>query len=320
MAVLLVCATFPLIWVGGLVTTTDAGMAVPDWPSTYGYNLFLYPISTWVSGPWDLFIEHGHRLLGSLVGMIAIAFMASCFWKEDRKWMRRASIAALALVILQGVIGGARVLLNDRIVAMIHGCVGPAFFGLAVALAVMTSRFWRSTSQVNISGGAGLRRLALATMALAYFQLILGALVRHAPATTSTDQFQVSVLFHIVIGIVLSGHILLLNFLSWRRWGKLALMIPTSLSSMLVLCQLLLGAGTWIVRYGWPPFAAQWSISTGYVVEANSMMQSLTVTAHVANGSLILGMSVAAMLVTARLFQSDVQSAVSSTLVPGVAA
>ena len=65
LAVVLVCATFPLIWVGGLVTTYEAGMAVPDWPTTYGYNLFLYPWQTWICGPWDLFIEHGHRLLGA---------------------------------------------------------------------------------------------------------------------------------------------------------------------------------------------------------------------------------------------------------------
>ena len=63
LAVLLCCATFPLIWVGGLVTTYDAGMAVPDWPTTYGYNMFSYPLETWLYGPWDLFIEHGHRLL-----------------------------------------------------------------------------------------------------------------------------------------------------------------------------------------------------------------------------------------------------------------
>ena len=76
----MVCATFPLIWVGGLVTTYDAGMAVPDWPNTYGYNLFLYPWQTWLYGPWDLFIEHGHRLLGSLVGMLTIGLVASAWW------------------------------------------------------------------------------------------------------------------------------------------------------------------------------------------------------------------------------------------------
>ena len=71
------CATFPLIWVGGLVTKYDAGMAVPDWPSTFGYNLFLYPWTTWLFGPWDLFIEHGHRLLGALVGMLTIGLLIS---------------------------------------------------------------------------------------------------------------------------------------------------------------------------------------------------------------------------------------------------
>src|SRR5262249_36289635 len=60
-AVGLVCATFPLIWIGGLVTTYGAGMAVPDWPNTYGYNLWLYPAATWINGPWKLFVEHGHR-------------------------------------------------------------------------------------------------------------------------------------------------------------------------------------------------------------------------------------------------------------------
>ena len=68
LTVLVVCLVWPLIWVGGLVTTNDAGMAVPDWPNTYGYNLFLYPYDTWFFGPFDLFIEHGHRLLGAVVG------------------------------------------------------------------------------------------------------------------------------------------------------------------------------------------------------------------------------------------------------------
>src|SRR5690554_3486515 len=83
-AVLLVCVVFPLIWVGGLVTTYGAGMAVPDWPTTYGYNLFLYPWQTWVFGPWALFIEHGHRLLGALAGIITIALVVAV-WRTDRR-------------------------------------------------------------------------------------------------------------------------------------------------------------------------------------------------------------------------------------------
>src|SRR5262245_9405091 len=91
-AVLLVCATFPLIWCGGLVTTYDAGMAVKDWPNTYGYNLFLYPWQTWIFGPWDLFIEHGHRLLGALVGLLAIGLTISVFRCDPRPWMRTVAL------------------------------------------------------------------------------------------------------------------------------------------------------------------------------------------------------------------------------------
>src|ERR1043165_4509809 len=101
LAVVLACATFPLVWVGGLVTTTDSGMAVPDWPNTYGYNLFLYPWQTWLLGPWDLFIEHGHRLLGASVGIITIFLVATVWRKEPRAWVRWLSLAALVCVILQ---------------------------------------------------------------------------------------------------------------------------------------------------------------------------------------------------------------------------
>ena len=79
LAVLLAAATFPLISVGGLVTSYDAGMAVPDWPNTYGYNLLLYPWTTWLFGPWDLFLEHGHRLLGVLVGLLAMGLVAAAY-------------------------------------------------------------------------------------------------------------------------------------------------------------------------------------------------------------------------------------------------
>src|ERR1700747_3739654 len=88
MAVLLVCATFPLIWVGGLVTTYKAGMAVPDWPNTYGYNLFLYPWQTWLYGPWDLFVEHGHRMLAAAVGIITILLLVVLMRFDPRNWVR----------------------------------------------------------------------------------------------------------------------------------------------------------------------------------------------------------------------------------------
>src|SRR3954466_8187496 len=113
-AVVLACATFPLLWVGGLVTTTASGMAVPDWPNTYGYNLFLYPWQTWLLGPWDIFIEHGHRLVASSVGMLTIGLLVLLLKHEQRPWMIGLGLAALSLVVFQGVLGGMRVLLDER--------------------------------------------------------------------------------------------------------------------------------------------------------------------------------------------------------------
>src|SRR5688572_32197957 len=104
LAVALALITFPLIWVGGLVTTYDAGMAVPDWPGTYGYNLLLYPWQSWIAGPWDLFIEHGHRLLGMTAGLLSIALVTAVLIADRRPWLIAAAGGALALVVLQGVL------------------------------------------------------------------------------------------------------------------------------------------------------------------------------------------------------------------------
>jgi len=94
LAVALVCATFPLVWIGGLVTTHDAGMAVPDWPNTYGYNLFLYPLDGWLA-VWDIFLEHTHRLIAASVGLATIV-LAVMLWRSDpRKWIRWLGVAAV---------------------------------------------------------------------------------------------------------------------------------------------------------------------------------------------------------------------------------
>ena len=191
LAVALVCATFPLIWVGGLVTSYKAGMAVPDWPTTYGENMFLYSWHKWITGPFDLFIEHGHRLLGSAVGMLTIAFLVSVWLCDRRRWMKWVSLGALAAVIAQGVLGGMRVLLDEVAVARIHGCVGPAFFAYTVALAVFTSGRWLSESPpVELEKGGQLQRLAISTTALAYLQLVLGSALRHMPIWASPAEYR----------------------------------------------------------------------------------------------------------------------------------
>ena len=136
----LACATFPLVWVGGLVTTTDAGMAVPDWPNTYGYNLFLYPWQTWLSGPWDLFVEHGHRLLAASVGMITIGLLVVLLRLEERRWVEGLGIrgpraGGLSRCARRHAGAARRADTGDA-----AWLTGPLFFAVTVAMVVFTSR------------------------------------------------------------------------------------------------------------------------------------------------------------------------------------
>jgi heme a synthase len=214
-AVLIVCLVWPLIWVGGLVTTYDAGMAVPDWPGTYGKNLFLYPYTTWLFGPFDLFIEHGHRLLGAVVGFIAIIAVAVAWRTEPRRWVRWLSVLLLVAVIGQGVLGGMRVVLSDRTLAMAHGCTGPLFFVICVCLAVVTGKWWQNV-QPRIRAELptrGMVRWAAAATVLAYLQLLLGAQLRHVQVTASPRGFTHLVTTHITGAFVLW---LIVGILAWQ--------------------------------------------------------------------------------------------------------
>ena len=306
LAMVLACATFPLIWVGGLVTTYDAGMAVPDWPTTYGYNMFLYPLSTWWSGPWDLFIEHGHRLLGSLVGLVTIGLNVAIWRCDSRKWMKWVGLAAFVLVVAQGVLGGMRVRLASMDLARLHGCTGPLFFALVVAICVMTSRYWFASR--SASSGQTISRRALAAgivlTVLAYLQLVLGAHLRHPDITWSPTQFRVIVVFHVLTAVVLAWQAISIAIRA-RKYPA-ALSRPAFLLALLVVGQVFLGVATWRAKYGWPTFVPIVAESkadrpieisihrslVGGTVLTESMSQALTVTAHVAMGSLILVVSV----------------------------
>ena len=305
-AVAVACATFPLIWVGGLVTTYDAGMAVPDWPSTFGYNLFLYPWTTWFFGPWDLFIEHGHRLLGALVGVLTIGLLVSVLRQESRRWVKRLGVVALALVVFQGCLGGARVLLNDRVLALIHGCVGPLFFAFACAMTVFTSSRWRTgnideataVSERSNSQLLRVRRLAILTSILVYAQLVIGAHVRHVLPGTLPATFRVLFVFHLLMAGVVVVHVGLLAWAS--RYRQFSGTLRRSVFGLLalLLLQMVLGPCSWVLKYGWPWGLSEYSLFAGYTVQAHSMLHAMTVTAHVATGSLLLALSVIVVLRT----------------------
>jgi len=166
-------ATAVLIVFGGLVTNTGAALAVPDWPDTFGHNLFLYPWSGMVGG---VFYEHGHRLLGATVGLLTLA-LAAALWRRGAT-LRMLGLVAVLTVVAQGVLGGLRVVLQRDDIALIHGPLSQAFLALVVTLAYLTSPSARTPLRVRADGG--LRRSALMAVAVTYAQIVLGALVTHA--------------------------------------------------------------------------------------------------------------------------------------------
>ena len=163
-------------------------MAVPDWPSTFGDNLFFFPISRWFGG---VFYEHTHRLVASGVGMLTTILAVWLWLKESRRWLRWLGVVALFGVVLQGVLGGLRVVLLKDGIGMFHAALGQLFFVLTCSIALFTSRWWRKTTalQATAAGRKGLRRLFLLTTLLIFGQLMVGAAMRHQHAGLAIPDF-----------------------------------------------------------------------------------------------------------------------------------
>jgi heme a synthase len=165
-------ATAVLIVFGGLVTNTGAALAVPDWPNTFGHNLFLYPWSGMIGG---VFYEHSHRLLGATVGLLTLA-LAAALWRRGGR-LRLLGVVAVVTVVAQGVLGGLRVVLLRDEIALLHGPLAQAFFALIATLVYLTSP--SAMTAVGATDGR-LRRLAIVASAVTYAQIVVGALLTHA--------------------------------------------------------------------------------------------------------------------------------------------
>src|SRR3954465_11464678 len=162
-------ATLFLICSGGMVTSKGVGLAVPDWPTTFGYNMFLFPVSRWVGG---IFFEHTHRLIASTVGFLTI-ILAIWIWRVDsRRWMRNLGWSALGAVILQGILGGLRVTMMKDEIGIFHALLAQAFLGILIVIPLATSRLWKRVPETDfaVSATRTLLRVVICTTILIYVQ------------------------------------------------------------------------------------------------------------------------------------------------------
>ena len=232
-------ATLLLLFIGGLVTSKGAGLTVPDWPTTFGYNMFLYPWSKMIGG---IFYEHSHRLVASAVGLLTLTLAFWLWLREQRKWLRWLGAAALAMVVLQGVIGGLRVILLEETLAIIHACLAQAFFALTVSLVLFTSQEWtREPQKIELSEVARVRRLCVLTTAMIYLQGFFGAVVRYTGA---------GIQLHLLVAALVALHVTFLGARIMRlRLNEVKLLRPAVILMGLLILQLALGLGSYVGRF-----------------------------------------------------------------------
>jgi len=193
---ILVVATFCLVVLGGAVTSKGVGLSVPDWPTTFNYNMFVFPPSMWVGG---VYWEHTHRLLGSAVGLLAIV-MAVWLWYQPgpRRGLRWFGLATLVMVIVQGIMGGLRVTQMSVFLAVLHGITAQIFLCMTVLIAAVTGGLGgsgglgvKATGQdrPRATASRGLRIFSLALLIVMGVQLSLGATMRHTGAGLAIPDF-----------------------------------------------------------------------------------------------------------------------------------
>jgi heme a synthase len=181
--------TVLLILAGSLVTSTGSGLSVPDWPTSYGWNMFTFPPSKWVGG---IFYEHGHRLIASGVGFLTIILALWLWWKEPRRWVKWLGIAALGAVITQGVLGGLTVLFFlPAAISTAHAGLAEIFFCLVVSIALFTSPAWIDgySRFGKWADDPQLRVLSTTTTGVVGAQILLGATMRHTGAGLAIPDF-----------------------------------------------------------------------------------------------------------------------------------
>ena len=296
-AVVTAVATLLLIFVGGLVTSTGSGLAVPDWPLSFGR---VFP--PMVGG---VLFEHGHRMVAALVGLLTVILVAVLSRWEPRAWVRWVAWGALLTVVTQGMLGGITVLLRLPLaVSVAHACLAQAFLCLTVVLAVCTAPGWQAHRAIWVeTASPTVRSLATAVTGLVYLQLILGALMRHTGAGLAIPDFPLAfgrvlppldapgVLIHFLHRV---GAVVVTLGIVWTvarvvrvYRAEQQLLRPALVLAALLLVQLTLGALTIWMRRAVLPMTAH--VAVGAAVLAMSLVLALRASRRVVSPARVDG-------------------------------
>ncbi len=272
------CTVFLLV-AGALVTSNDAGLAVPDWPTSYG--TFFPPM---VGG---IFYEHGHRMVATFVGLVTIG-LAVLLWRvESRPWMRALGWAALSIVILQGLFGGLTVMLRlPPAASIIHAALAQTFFCITVSIAVFTSRWWFAEPAVaDDSGSPRLLSLAYWLVCVTFLQLVFGAALRH-------NAF--GIWPHLAGAAAVLALVIIVSRATRRRFAAAgSLRVLCKWLNAVVGAQILLGGAAWWSR-----------LATRDALQPEPIAIWLTV-AHTVLGAIVLASTVVFVLVSHRLLSAS---------------
>ncbi|HUK54483.1 MAG TPA: COX15/CtaA family protein [Candidatus Binatia bacterium] len=285
-ALFTVACTVLLLVAGALVTSNDAGLAVPDWPTSYG--TFFPPM---VGG---IFYEHGHRMVATFVGLVTIGLAVILWRSESRPWMRRLGLVALGAVIAQGLLGGLTVKLRlPPEVSIAHAALAQAFFCITVAVAVFTGRWWQQdVPAIEDAGRPRLRALSAWLVGVTFVQLVLGAGYRHNALVIAPHLVGAAAVLALVI---LAGRVVRQRFAGQLELRRLAKGLNAVVGS-----QILLGGAAWWSR-----------LATREAPQPQPVMIWLTV-AHTVVGAIVLATVVVFALVCHRMLTAAQEPAVVS--------
>jgi heme a synthase len=269
-AVVVACLTFVVVVAGASVTSNDAGLSVPDWPTSFGY---LVKVPRFVGG---VRFEWSHRMLAGLLVSLTLAIAVWTLFVERRSWMRKLALAALGTVLAQAILGGLTVLLlQPPAVSTAHALVAQTFFCIAVSIAIFTGRRWvEEVPRVELeTRRPSLFTLTLLSIFVLYVQLILGGMFRHKGMSWWPHVAHSAVVAFVLTWTAIRALSLYSKMEAIRR--------PAILMLSLLIAQLCLGFAAFLTRVAWGKDAIQ-----------PELPMVISTVAHVAVGALLLATTV----------------------------